>query len=121
MTGQTDVTLCKLGAVDLLLNECIRRSFFPSRTKEAKKPKIVIIIIIIITIIIIIIIIIIKTIILITIIIIIITPDLWLSMEERTLFLGYNNGQLLQWITSRERINAVKFHFCHYETSINSY
>ena len=113
MTGQTDVTLCKLGAVDLLLNECIRRSFFPSRTKEAKKPKIVIMIIIIIIIII--------TIILITIIIIIITPDLWLSMDERTFFLGYNNGQLLQWITSRERINAVKFHFCHYETSINSY
>ena len=77
-----------------MLNECIRRSFFPSRTKEAKKPKIVIIIIIIIVIIIIIIIII--TIILITIIIIIITPDLWLSMEERTFFLGYNNGQLLQ-------------------------
>ena len=87
-----------------MLNECIRRSFFPSRTKEAKKPKIVIMIIIIIIIIII-------TIILITIIIIIITPDLWLSMDERTFFLGYNNGQLLQWITSRERINAVKFHF----------
>ena len=39
MTGQADVRLCKLGAVDGLLNKCIRRYFFPSRAKEAKTQK----------------------------------------------------------------------------------
>ena len=39
MTGQADVTWCKLGAVNGLLNECIRRYFFPSRAKETKKQK----------------------------------------------------------------------------------
>ena len=34
MTGQADVRLCKLGAVDGLLNECIRRYFFPLEPKK---------------------------------------------------------------------------------------
>ena len=40
MTGQADVRLCKLeGGWWLVKLECIRRYFFPSRAKEAKKQK----------------------------------------------------------------------------------
>ena len=40
MTGKADVRLCKLGSGWWpVTNQCIRRYFFPSRAKEAKKPK----------------------------------------------------------------------------------
>ena len=40
MTGQRDIRLCKLGGgYNGLLNECIRRYFFPSRAKEKAKKK----------------------------------------------------------------------------------
>ena len=40
MTGKADVRLCKLGSGWwIVTNQCIRRYFFPSRAKEAKKPK----------------------------------------------------------------------------------
>ena len=39
MTGQADVTLCKSGAVDGLLNKCIRRYFFPLEPKKQRSKK----------------------------------------------------------------------------------
>ena len=42
MTGQADVRLCKLGAVDGLVNECFRRYFF---SLSSQRSKIIIIII----------------------------------------------------------------------------
>ena len=40
MTGQADVKLCKLGGGWLLVKEMYQALFFfPSRAKEAKKPK----------------------------------------------------------------------------------